>query len=287
VQKNTKLQGCLFFVLLFSLTFYLSASAADSAGKEEPKWDLMLDLHASPGYTFQHFPLSIRSVPLHKDDEWLSGSIIQNSPLPDTGQPLHLHESVALALILTYSPKPVYSIGVVLSLRHYNPHACINSDQRFQMNQWGDADRIQGASLRWYQVKAGSFQLGVTGRIKTRWAKLGRLVRLRTMIGGIADVTGLRLQTEAGWDRWGSDEHWKTSTIGRLYEHQIFWRIEGGVTPFPSLKDCGVVYLYLQVMQPFYMFHKNSKYSETICQRLTTPRFSAGIGMNVYRLWNK
>lgn len=286
MQNKTNLLRCLLFILLFLLMFCISANASDTDTTEDPKWDYILNLHFSPSYTFEHFPLSIRSVPVHKDDGFLNNDPIQSSPLPDTGKPLHLHQPITLAFMLTYSPKPICSIGVILSLRHYNPYARVDSDQRFQMNQWGTADRIDRATLRWYQVKAATFQFGITGRIKTRWAKLSRLIRARTMIGGIVDITGLRLQTEAGWDRFSADEEWNTSTIGRLYEHQVFWGIEGIIKSFSEEKNSGMIYLYLQVMQPFYKFHKNSEYSETVCKRISTPRFSAGIGMNVYRLLN-
>jgi hypothetical protein len=203
--------------------------------------------------------------------------------LPDTGKPLILHQAFSFAYALTYSPKPSYSIGGILSF-HYNPQAHIDSDQRFQMNQWGDASRGIGASLRWYQVKNGSLQFSLLARRQTPWFRISRSFLMRAVTGGTIDVTGIWLQTEAGWDRWGSDESWKTSTIGRLYEHQIYFRVESGIAPVPEQKKPAAVYFYVQVMQPFYMLVKYKDYSQTICRRISYMRFSCGIGMNVFRL---
>ena len=75
---------------------------------------------------------------------------------------------------------------------------------------------------------------------------------------------------------------WKASTIGRLYEHFVFCRMEVGAAPFPSIPHCGVVYCYFQVMQPIYIFHKNSEFRETAYEQFTVLGITAGIGMNIY-----
>lgn len=204
----------------------LMTNAANAAGlvRRLETLEYSITLRETPGYRIKNFPESIRHVPLHNDDQWLNGSPYMMSALPDTT--LHLAESVAFEFGVGYRISRFAGLGLLVGL-HSTANSTRDSDDRYQQNQWGTAERIEGASLRYYQAVNRITQLGFQAYVGTPWAVL-KQARFRLRTGGVVDLTGMSIAAEGGWDRWGGDESWKKTTIAHVHEHTAFIRGEIG-----------------------------------------------------------
>jgi hypothetical protein len=196
------------------------------------------------------FPLEIRSVPRHKDDDWLRGNRFSEEPLPDTL--LYLTRSWACDMSLFYTPK-IFGLGVIVSF-----HSAGGEGSRYQQNQNGNSIRGTGSSLRWYELdKKGLSQVSLAGYLATPWVEIPyRDLCFRLKTGGVWDITGTRLVCNSGWDRWNSDEDWRDLELAKLYESRVFAALEAGfvLNKYESFSE----YCYLQIMyyEPFYTIER-------------------------------
>ncbi|MFA5052050.1 MAG: hypothetical protein WC544_03255 [Patescibacteria group bacterium] len=268
--------------LIISLTLILLGTlipglAAAQPDKGMAHFELTLSFRQDPLFTVSHFPLEPRSVPLHPDDGYLRYDSIANSPLRDTT--LHLHRSTCIDFSGRYYPAEYFCIGTAVSL-HSKDEGTINSDQRYQQNQYGDADRGYGTSLRWYQLGIKPFQVSVNAALSTPWIEPVRRFLFRIQAGGVYDLTGFTLTTENGYDRWSSDEDWKSFSIGRLYEHCTFVSLQLGTPIIDHANVLKQFFAYVTYSQPYYSFSSNSMYRDTKVIRQNTRSWSGGIGVS-------
>jgi hypothetical protein len=237
--------------------------------------ELLVAFRRSPGMTISNFPESIRDVPLHRDDEWLVGNTNMETPLPDTLLPLP--SSYAFDFRVEYHPTAFTFCGALIAV-HSSTSGGVDSDERYQRNQYGDSDRGVGTSLRWYETDVGGAQVGVTAGLGTPWISLSRLVGMRLSCGGIYDLTGFSVQTTSGWDRWGSDEKWRTTTLARCYEHRVFSRFDVGLLESEEpyvLRP--FIFLESSVLFPELRNRSNADIS---CPPYHDVRFSVGFGFS-------
>jgi hypothetical protein len=253
---------------------------ANQAKGNEPitgKVEWSIGFRYSPSYDFSNFPLSIRSVPLHEDDDRLSDLEPATSPLPDTR--LILHQPRGYDITVLYYPVSFASFGLVYTL-HQNPHANVDSDQRYQQNQWGNAERPNDASLRWYQPSTARYsQFGLAGSCATPWKGIAGPLRFRGKGVGVLDLTGLELLVESGWDRSDEDERWESLKVGRLHEHRLQFGLEFSITNPDEIEEPAGLYLQLTFVQPFYSFRQDDESQSMLLNRGKTPHFSIGLGM--------
>ncbi|MBI4425952.1 MAG: hypothetical protein HY567_00040 [Candidatus Kerfeldbacteria bacterium] len=223
--------GCIASGVVLIVLLCASADPAKAAPAQSKRYEFSLAIRQSAEFFVSDFPLAIRSVPRHRDDDYLAGNPFIDDPLPDTL--LRLHRPSVLDFSLSYLVNPHTAVGISAALIS-NPNAKIDSDQRYQQNQWGDARRIEGASLRFYQLTTSWFQVGLTGSVLSPRQHIADSWYYRGRIGGVVDLTGVQLVAEGGWDRWGSDQSWRKQNLGRLREHRLFARLEAGVLTEPS-----------------------------------------------------
>lgn len=198
---------------------------AQKAEKTNWPFGFHLTLHTSQGNKLSGFPERIRDVPLHEDDDYLAYDEHMLNPMPDTL--LTLDKPQALELQATFNPNPYWLLGVAIA--HRTADAGKDSKFRYQQNQWGDSSREYGASLRWYETGVKPLQLGLIGMLTTPWQSFSRpYIKTRLLVGGVYDLTGLRIKVQGGWDRWGGDEEWDDEVLLTLYEHRFQLGFEVG-----------------------------------------------------------
>lgn len=202
------------------------SAAANNVPRIFEPFEVRLSGWSSPGGAISRFPSSIRSVPRHPDDEWLAGDPQMEEPLPDRTLPLNA--STALEVAVVVHPTAYSSLGVTVA-GHGGSGGGVDSRERYQQNQSGTPDRGVGASLRWYETAVGGAQVGATGSVGIPWIRVFRSGYVRAVVGGTYDITGFSYQASAGYDRWNSDEDWKTETVAHVHEHRGFGRFELGV----------------------------------------------------------
>jgi len=194
------------------------------------------------------FPLSIRSVPRHEDDDWIGATPYLDEPLPDTV--LSLRRSWANDISVLYAPK-IFGIGVMFS---FHRHSDREKGTRYRQNQYGTAKRGTGMSLRWYQLGLNnSVQIGLVGYVATPWIRITKQdfsFRLKT--GGVWDMTGARLDCHSGWDRWSADQHWKNIGLVKFYENRVFAGLEIGLTINENKAHRRYFYIQVMYFQSFY-----------------------------------
>lgn len=193
-----------------------------------PRWEFSVGAREATGFTLEHFPVSNRSVPRHADDEYLGDGEFVTGPLPDAR--LELDGAQAFDLAIHYDVASSFSLGLIWSLHTCTAGKVDDPVHRVQMNQGGTTARGYGTALRFYQTAMGDAkQFGLSTRLQTDWLRIRPRIWLRLVGGGVYDVTGCRLATYNGWDRWNSDEHWKTIQFARLYEHRLYAGLHIGI----------------------------------------------------------
>ena len=215
-----------FSVLFFLFVLFFAPSQAN--GKLEFIHGKTIQLHATffrtgPNYIIDSVPYSIRAVPLHPDDDYLSGYPHATETLPN--HRMTLDSSLPLGLGLTFSWNSFIETGVYIFF-------FAEEAVRYSQNQWGDNRRLDSASLRWYQTCVqSSGVITLSGALTSPWLMLWSdysmgFVICRIKTGVYWDVRGYNIGLESGYDRYGFDETWKELYIEEVRDNRLFSAIE-------------------------------------------------------------
>lgn len=174
--------------LLFGVVFFTVNT--DIQGQREKSsnnlFDLSFSYRESPKITLSNFPTRVRNVPLHPNDGYLQYNHHATEILPDATLVMHKPSGIDMTLTINRAP---FVLGLVYSI-HFSEGSLVNSDQRYQQNQFGNASREEGTSLRWYQPITGISQLGIGGALTTRWIRISEQAGFRLQGGGVYDLRG-------------------------------------------------------------------------------------------------
>ena len=169
-------------------------------------------------YHVANVPRFVRAIPLHRDDDYLSGSSFATQPVVD--------DSLGSFSIATYSFELTASYRWIETGSRLG-WASVSSD-RVQQNQFGTTERGSGTSLRFYEVSSKvpiSFVLFGGVRLP--------IVKPRPSWGGLAlslgaqyEPFGTPLHFRAGWDRFNDDKVWRYIRIGKVQANGPYARLD-------------------------------------------------------------
>ena len=250
--------------LLWVITLAIfTSSTAFATSKHSKGFEIDCGILSEHPITINSFPMSVRAVPLHQDDDYLSGRSYATDPLPNKSIPLKQPGGFWIKVVWT--PLEFCGFGIKYTLRHdtdnKNKPGGIDSEERYQQNQWGESDRVYGASLRFYEASLGGHAFGLTGLLKTPWWKIHtfkkgdssyEIFAARLKFGGSYDFYGFGLNVKSGWDRYGHDEIWKEQNIGRLRENTIYISSDIGLKIIDTEEN--MYSIFLQIMYVHYNY---------------------------------
>jgi hypothetical protein len=190
----------------------------ETASKPKLHYGFAITASGYGDFEVSNVPESVRAVPLHRDDSYISSLPFATRPIVDDGLGNFSFSSVGFDLIATYR---WLELGGRLS------YVAVASD-RVQQNQLGGTERGTGTSLRFYELEARNpVDLLVTAGIRiplvpprVGWSGI------RLVLGGEYDPIGTALQFRTGWDRFGEDENWRHFKAGRIYNHALYARLD-------------------------------------------------------------
>ncbi|MFA6553574.1 MAG: hypothetical protein WCT27_04040 [Patescibacteria group bacterium] len=193
----------------------------------------------APAITLRNFPLSIREVPLHDDDGYLSGCPDAVSPLPDTAI-MYRRPTQYFWVRVFWTPWQFCGIGPQYTYMSYFQNGNgepggSDSPERYQQNQYGTDSRGYGTSLRYYEPRIAGSSLGLAGFVASPWLHIFRIpyteavsdrrkrgwLVSRLKLGGSYDLVGAAVHVESGYDRWGYDQTWKELELGRVNKRNL------------------------------------------------------------------
>lgn len=179
-------------------------------------------------YHVANVPRFVRAIPLHRDDDYLSGSSFATQPVVD--------DSLGSFSIATYSFELTASYRWIETGSRLG-WASVSSD-RVQQNQFGTTERGSGTSLRFYEVSSKvpiSFVLFGGVRLP--------IVKPRPSWGGLAlslgaqyEPFGTPLHFRAGWDRSTTTRSGGTSESARSRPTD---RMRASTSPSGRRTACG------------------------------------------------
>ncbi|MFH0853665.1 MAG: hypothetical protein V1853_04655 [bacterium] len=264
--------GSLIILVLSLLVSSLALAGEEGKkAKEKPEkhypFEVYIGGHHSPSFSeVSGFPLKARSIPVHPKDDYLSGNPNSTKPLPDTTLSMPYPSSMDIGVFLT--PIEYLGLGVVFTAHTSYGGGVDSEEERYQQNQYGDAGRGYGTSLRWYELSVGTWgQVSLAGYLGTPWLHIYNIANVRMRTGGFYDLSGMRLTSRMGYDRWGSDEHWKDFTLARLHEHRVFAALELGFVASKEKqpeKTVGTVFIQAMYYQPYYDFQLEAEASDLV-----------------------
>jgi len=262
------------WLVMFCLitTFTYPAFGGKSASARQV-FDLSIGFRNSQFYRVSNLPLSIRDVPVHKDDGFHG-----LEPLPDRS--FAFPRSVSFDAEISFYLLPYISLGGGIT---YNPSppSGVNGKNRYQQNQYGNSERGYGTSLRWYNVHLMNFQFVLTGSLVSPWLRFPPGLAFRTKAGGHYYPGGLKFFSSAGWDRWDKDQIWKSEVIARLYQQNLFLELDLAFHEFQDNYEPKFVYLYFRILKSYDRFKLEDDFKDIVFERGTTPTISIGIGLDV------
>jgi hypothetical protein len=220
-------------IMLFMIT--ATSFLSVSAQKSQIGIGIKIDKISGPNYSISNFPERIRDIPRHADDRWLSSYGYANNTLPD--KTLN-HETIADYYCNAYvSLFDVIRGGISVIIP--SPEA---TSSRFSQNQHGTSSRGYGTSLRYYEMKSSEIGLGIYASLSSPVIKLYSDTEVSfglrpIIVDAVYQVLPFNIKAEAGWDRYGFDEKWKTIKVGSIRKPYITYGMEislgvGGITNY-------------------------------------------------------
>ena len=270
------------FLATMAINSALPVRADDSLKSGKMRFEFRLSFRRCSDFTFSNFPLSNRSVPLHKDDYYLRYNEDAVNPLPDAT--LRLDNTSSIDITCLYSLSPLITEGIVFSMHSSLRPSIDDPERRLQQNQSGTPSRGVGNSLRYYFPNADNYvQFGLTGELRIPWLKIHRYGWLRTSVAGVYDLTGFALSTTGGWDRWNHDQDWKKDQFARMYEHRL---ILNAIIGFPVYSDGqdknllrAIPQLRASYLRPFYNIVFDDDSQDMIYTKTPDPRWEFALAI--------
>ncbi|OGU71022.1 MAG: hypothetical protein A2V93_02690 [Ignavibacteria bacterium RBG_16_34_14] len=212
-----------YYIVLFNLSIFYSLVYSQEIGL-----GIKVTGISNFDYNVSNFPLNVRAIPRHIDDDWIEGLYYSDNILSDTT--LYAKSALTSFTNLFVSFSNVLRIGVSI----ISPS--INEPTRYSQNQNGNNDRGYGASLRYYELRDPSVNIGIYTSLgipitvykhDAKYKDEDEIrIGFKPMIEGVYQIFDSDLQTESGWDRFGSDEIWQDHSIGRIKQHLISIALE-------------------------------------------------------------
>lgn len=209
----------------------------------------------SPGYSVSNFPVSVRSIPRHPDDNYLENAPYANNVLSDAT--LYLDPEITTYLNCYISMLDFVSAGV--SFVSQQPALYDHTLNRYEQNQSGTSNLFSGSSLRYYELSRSGLGVGLYASIAPPSipiipSKDDVVFGFRPIIEAVYQLVPSNIYASAGWDRYNQREEWKSFPIGTIKQHYVDYGIEFTMgIPVKGLKSGTVsrLSLYIGYAQAF------------------------------------
>lgn len=202
----------------------MSLSIVNATYAKKPSVGFKMTGVSMPNYNISNFPLELRSVPRHLDDDWLVNRPYANSVLPDDTLS---YGPIAMGGLNFYIEMfDIVQTGLSFILNEDNQGSSV-----FRQNQFGNSGNGMGTSLRYYEITNTSLGIGFFTSIAPPTIPIISITDIgnfgfRPILSAVYQFVPSNLFAESGWDRYQILEKWKKLSIGTIKQHYINYGLE-------------------------------------------------------------
>lgn len=207
---------------------------------------------SGPNYGISNFPLSLRSVPRHINDGWLTGYPYANNILPnDTLGPISVMKTMYVNGYVSFFDIASAGLSFVISNESLSEEeSCI-----FLQNQYGDSEDGRERSLRYYKLNDTRIGLGFYGSIAPPTIPIVSasgygIFGFRPIVSAVYQFIPSSIPVESGWYRYQKYEKWNSLSVGTIQKHYINYGLEINLT-FIDKCEMGKFSIYVGYVQTF------------------------------------